>query len=321
MVKTKATLSSFLAFACCFLFVFTQPKFAQAAYKNLITFESVKSTKNVMRFAIIGDLTGGERPGVFSEAAHRLHQLQPDFVLSVGDLISGGTNDIEQLNREWQSFIRRLSVIDRPFYPTVGNHDISNLVQRQWYQREIGPRYYHIRQNDVLFLILDSEDYSEQRFSELERLRQKAFVIYEQSPQKFKDTAYAQAPEQKYGAISEAQRDYFIEAINANLDAKWVFLLMHKPAWQSDNAHHFNEIERSLAKLNYTVIAGHVHAYSHSERKGRDYIVMGTTGGAIIEGAAGTAMDHILWVTIDESGVPELLNITLQGMKPKTTMP
>src|SRR5210317_221883 len=51
-------------------------------------------------FAIISDLTGGERPGIFKVAVEQLNMLDPDFVLSVGDLIEGGTEDTNQLIKE-----------------------------------------------------------------------------------------------------------------------------------------------------------------------------------------------------------------------------
>src|SRR5271168_3524774 len=42
------------------------------------------------RFAIVSDRTGGHRPRIFSQAVEQLNLLQPEFVLSVGDLIKGG---------------------------------------------------------------------------------------------------------------------------------------------------------------------------------------------------------------------------------------
>ena len=41
-------------------------------------------------FAIIGDLTGGERKGIYAKAVTALNLLRPEFVMSVGDLVAGG---------------------------------------------------------------------------------------------------------------------------------------------------------------------------------------------------------------------------------------
>ena len=43
------------------------------------------------QFAIVADRTGGVRRGVFPEAVKKVNDLRPEFVMSVGDLITGGS--------------------------------------------------------------------------------------------------------------------------------------------------------------------------------------------------------------------------------------
>ena len=50
-------------------------------------------------FAIIADLTGGEREGVFEKAIGHINNLDPLFTLSVGDLIEGGTRNTKVLDK------------------------------------------------------------------------------------------------------------------------------------------------------------------------------------------------------------------------------
>ena len=50
-------------------------------------------------FAIISDLTGGERKRIFEVAVEQINRFDPRFVLSVGDLIEGGTEDTLQLKK------------------------------------------------------------------------------------------------------------------------------------------------------------------------------------------------------------------------------
>ena len=95
----------------------------------------IPAQDNKVRFAIISDLTGGEREGIFDIAVEGLTALQPDFILSVGDLIDGGLEDTSELNQQWQFFEQRIKKTNIPFYPVVGNHDISNLVMRHWWQK------------------------------------------------------------------------------------------------------------------------------------------------------------------------------------------
>ena len=131
-------------------------------------------------FAIISDLNGGEREGVYSTAVAQLNRLDPTFVLSVGDLIDGGTEDSLQLAKEWDSFDERTSKLNMPFFYLGGNHDLTNPKMRTFWKNRLGPRYYHFVYEDVLFLMLDSEDYTEKRMLEIYEARAEA--LFRHSP-------------------------------------------------------------------------------------------------------------------------------------------
>lgn len=62
-----------------------------------------RNDPDVFQFAILADRTGGERPGVFTDAIRKLNLLQPEFVISVGDLIEG-SGDRNILDAEWDEF-------------------------------------------------------------------------------------------------------------------------------------------------------------------------------------------------------------------------
>ena len=49
------------------------------------------------QFVVVSDRTGGVRPGVFESAIQKINLLQPEFVMSVGDLITGHTEDRKQI--------------------------------------------------------------------------------------------------------------------------------------------------------------------------------------------------------------------------------
>ena len=268
-----------------------------------------------MRFAIIGDLTGGERPGVFSAAMRGVSALQPDFLLSVGDMIEGGTQSEAQLNKEWRSFQQRLGGYQDRFYPLVGNHDISNPTQRLWWLETIGPRYYHVRKDQALFLMLDSEDYTEQRFDEIARIRDESIAVYRRNKDDFEKTAYAQLPERKFGLMAQAQIDYFATVLADNKDAAWVFVLMHKPLWKDPSFSGFDQLLQRLPSAKTTAFSGHEHRYQYQQLAGIDYIGLGTTGGGMNPEAEGS-LDHILWVSFDQ--VPQYMNIDIHGLVDKT---
>src|SRR5215469_1616946 len=52
------------------------------------------------RFAILGDRTGQAQPGVYEEAWREVAADQPDFVITVGDTIEGGSDLTAE--KEWQ---------------------------------------------------------------------------------------------------------------------------------------------------------------------------------------------------------------------------
>ncbi|MCP4848140.1 MAG: hypothetical protein GY899_09370, partial [Verrucomicrobiaceae bacterium] len=56
------------------------------------------------QFAIVSDRTGGVRRGIFPRAVRKLNELQPEFVMSVGDLITGGAKQKKEsvLLKQWQ---------------------------------------------------------------------------------------------------------------------------------------------------------------------------------------------------------------------------
>ena len=80
------------------------------------TNENFELEEDDFTFAIISDLNGGEREGVYSTAVTQLNRLEPTFVLSVGDLIDGGTEDSLQLSTEWNSFDKRTANLNMPFF-------------------------------------------------------------------------------------------------------------------------------------------------------------------------------------------------------------
>ena len=100
------------------------------------------------RFAIISDRTGGHRAQIFSQAVERLNLMQPEFVMSVGDLIEGYTDNKDKLVGEWKEFQTYISQLQMPFFYVPGNHDVSKLGEKSW-KEKFGRRYYHFLYKEV----------------------------------------------------------------------------------------------------------------------------------------------------------------------------
>lgn len=263
-------------------------------------------------FAVFSDLTGGERPGVFEVAVAQLSLLRPDLVLNVGDLIEGG-DDPQTIARQWEDFESRLGAYDGAVFHTGGNHDLLGKAMRGAWEERLGPRHYHFVYRDVLFLVLDTDDYAPDRLAEIAQLRREAFAVAdEQGWDAFAETAYARLPENPAGEISRSQADDVLAALAAHPEVRWTFVLMHKAPWLRPEMDSWRDIEAALAGRRHTVFHGHEHAYRHQRRNGADVIQLGTTGGVPLP-ENGLAMDHLVWVTVDGTTV-HIANLALGGI-------
>ena len=263
-------------------------------------------------FAIISDLNGGEREGVYSAAVSQLNRLDPTFVVSVGDLIDGGTEDSLQLATEWNSFDQRTSKLNMPFFYLGGNHDLTNPVMRKFWEHRFGRRYYHFVYEDVLFLMMDSEDYEEQRMNEIYEARAKALkIIAGEVEGEYEDTEYYHMEERQVGGMSNDQFSYFKDVLENYPNVKWTFVLMHKPLWKREGDKGLGKLETLLSKRPYTVINGHEHTFSHRLRNQRDYMILGTTGGGQNK-TDSMAFDHVSLVRMDKK--PVITHLKMNGI-------
>ncbi|MGE0771326.1 MAG: metallophosphoesterase [Cyclobacteriaceae bacterium] len=281
------------------------------------TASPVERPSNKFSFAIVSDLYSGEREGVFEVAVAQLNLLSPEFVLSVGDLVDGGTEDTIQLKKEYDRFDGMVSKLRSPFFHVGGNHDLTNLVMREFWEKRYGKRYYHFVYDDVLFLMMDSEDYNPERMQQIYEARAKAIEVLDgPNPELARDMEYFKMPERVSGMVGEAQSAYFEKVIQDHPDVRWTFVLMHKPVWQREAENNLSRIESALSGKNYTVINGHFHSYSHTTRNDRDYIILGTTSGGQ-NPQDPMAFDHITYITMDREG-PSFISLRLDGMLDKT---
>ncbi len=281
------------------------------------TGETFKEGGDDFTFAIISDLNGGERQGVFNVAVAQINRLEPTFVLSIGDLIDGGTEDMATLAKEWDSFDKRASNFEMPFFHLGGNHDLTNPVMRTFWKQRFGPRYYYFVYKEVLFLMIDSEDFEEKRMNEIYHARAKALkVLYGETEGAYEDTDYYKMPERKTGAMSNAQFDYFKQVLEKYRQVRWTFVLMHKPIWAgTDSTKNLARLENVLKDRNYTVINGHVHSFSHRLKSGHDYIILGTTGGSQ-NPKDPKAFDHVTFVRM--ASKPVITHFRMDGILDET---
>ena len=236
---------------------------------------------NQFQFAIVTDRTGGLRPGIFLDGVKKLNLLQPEFVMSVGDLIEGYTEDTVELNRQWKEFNGFINELQMPFFYIPGNHDITNAVMDKKWKSLFGPTYYHFVYKDVLFLCLNSED------------------------------EYRGAGR---GTINTPQYEYVKKVLADNPNVKWTLVFMHQPLWMQEDPKRWGDVEKLLTNRKHSVFVGHIHRYIKFERNNGKYFTLATTGGgSSLRGPALGEFDHVVWVTMTEKG-PVMANLMLDGI-------
>jgi hypothetical protein len=239
-------------------------------------------------FAIVSDRTGEHRAGVFEKAIERVGLLAPDFVVSVGDLIEGYTEDPGELAAQWDEFEGMVGELSVPFFYTPGNHDYSNPVMAQVWRERFGPSYYHFRYRGVLFLVLNSELFSS--------------VSDPGKPVAGPDTREEQLAYAK--RVLEKER------------ARWTIVLVHQPLWDRPQPHaDWLAIEELLGTRPYTVFAGHFHNYTKHVRNDRRFITLATTGGGSrMRGKDRGEFDQVALVHMGKQG-PVIANLLLDGIE------
>ncbi|HUL23149.1 MAG TPA: metallophosphoesterase, partial [Thermodesulfobacteriota bacterium] len=106
-------------------------------------------------FALIGDSRDGEK--VYTRLMERALARKPHFFIHLGDMIPHSDE------KEWRAFFEISKPIDVPFFPVVGNHDVSTpMLGEKLYRKQFllpeGKTYYAFRAGGVLFIVLDSEE-------------------------------------------------------------------------------------------------------------------------------------------------------------------
>ena len=263
-------------------------------------------------FAVVSDLNGGERPGVFDVATRQLALLRPQLVLSVGDLIDGPTPVDSALIREWDDFDRRANTLHAPFFRVGGNHDLTGDVLRVVWRSRYGPTYYSFVYKNVLFLVLDTEDLSPERAKAIFEARNEAIRVANAGNNSTDGLAYYQMPERVAGDIGTEQAAYVRGVLAAHPEVRWTFLFFHKPVWRNERDAEFKAIETALANRPYTVFSGHLHSLGRTVRHGRDYFTLGTTGGSQ-NPRDPMSMDHVTLVTMRANG-PSVAHLRMDGI-------
>jgi len=298
-------------------FIYEEAKFSAA---KPWTSENFKNNPENFQFAIIGDRTGGaNQQRTFSLAMDQINLLQPEFVINVGDLIEGYSDDKSELNAEWDGIDSAIGKLQMPFFRTIGNHDVGIPVTKEVWLERYGSDYYSFIYDDVLFMVLNTEDSLRPQppadMKEKIELYNKLQV--EDPEQASKMLEEFMADEAVVAALGkpvgfpEKQLTWIEKTLSDNPDVRWTFLFMHEPCWENPSES-FKSIEKMLSGRNFTMYGGHLHYYDYDNINGREFITMGPSGASFHHEGPGN-VDHIMWVTMTDDG-PQMGNIALKGL-------
>ncbi|MEM9084193.1 MAG: metallophosphoesterase, partial [Planctomycetota bacterium] len=224
------------------------------------------SEESAFVFAVFGDRTGGPDEGinVLADAVRDVNLLEPDLVMTVGDLIQGyGQSEawLEEMT-EYKAIMDKLLC---PWFPVAGNHDVywrgPNRPEGEHeanYEMHFGPLWYSFQHKNANFIVLYTD---------------------EGNP----DTGAKSFRDPENQRMSTEQYDFLQQAIirGKNLDHQFVFV--HHPRWlEGGYGTDWNDkVHPLLTEVgNVTaVFAGHIHRMRTDPKDGIQYVTLATVGG------------------------------------------
>ncbi len=234
-----------------------------------------------VRFAVIGDRTGGHQDGIHEKIVAEVAAAKPEFVITVGDHIEGyQQSDTLKLEQEWQEYKAIVAPLKVPFHYTPGNHDITYDNALGAYERNAGKPYYSFDYKRMHFTVLDASRWDSSDSLPAEQLNWLAQDLAKSSKTKFK------------------------------------FVFFHKPFWTASVAEDKHDTLHSLFKA-YGVSAvfnGHNHYYYSATYDGIKYTAVGSSGGGTEPGPTGV-LYHWTLVTVDNRKGITIQPVLLGGEK------
>jgi len=217
-------------------------------------------------FIVYGDRTGGPAKGieVLAQAVSDTNLLDPDLVMTVGDLING-YNTTPQWMAQMEEFHATMGALTMPWFPVAGNHDIYWRGEGRppeehegRYEVHFGPLWYAFDHKGCTFIVL------------------------------YTDEADPETGERNFNKpnsqrMSEEQLRWLKGALKDAKQSRHVFVFMHHPRWLGGKyGDDWERAHRLLAAAgNVTaVFAGHIHRMRYDGRRdGMEYFTLATVGG------------------------------------------
>lgn len=228
---------------------------------------SLPKEEDAFFFVVFGDRTGGPAEGVsvLADAVRDTNMLEPDLVMTVGDLVQG-YNQTDRWMTQMEEFKGIMSQLLCPWFPVAGNHDIywrgegrPTGEHESSYEMYFGPLWYGFKHKNCGFIALYSDEGNP---ATLEKNFNK--------------------PE--CNVMSPEQLTWLQETLAEFKDLDHVFLFLHHPRWIGGGNYGdtWEPVHKVLVEAgNVTaVFGGHIHNMRSDPRDGIEYVSLATVGGA-----------------------------------------
>lgn len=229
----------------------------------------VPAEEDGFQFVVYGDRTGGEPSGLkyLRQAVSDTNLLDPDFVMTVGDMIQGYNRPDEWIP-QMKEFKEIMSGLQMNWMPVAGNHDIywdfrdqnrPNTHHEENYEKHFGPLWYSFVHKEHGFIVLYSDEGNPES-------GEKAFR------------------EPELQNVSVEQMDFLRQTLKKMDNCKQIFVFLHHPRWLGGGYEGCNwpEVHKMLNAAGNVaaVFAGHIHHMTyHGPVDGIEYYTLGATGG------------------------------------------
>lgn len=217
-------------------------------------------------FIVYGDRTGGPDEGIaiLSEAVRETNLLDPDLVMTVGDLVNG-YNDQAPWLKQMLQFKAVMGGLDCSWYPVAGNHDVywrgpnrPDNEHESNYETHFGPLWYDFAHKDSHFIVLYTD---------------------EPNPA----TGERNYTKAECQVMSDLQLAFLDSALERGKDADHVFVFLHHPRWLGGRyGDDWERVHKVLANAGNVsaCFAGHIHQMRYDgKRDGIEYVTLATVGG------------------------------------------
>ncbi|RNC81855.1 MAG: hypothetical protein ED559_08750 [Phycisphaera sp.] len=221
--------------------------------------------EDAFTFVVYGDRTGGPDTGinVLKDAVRDTNLLEPDFVMTVGDMIQG-YNQTDGWMEQMTEYRGVMNELICPWFPVAGNHDTywrgagkPEGEHDRHYEMHFGPLWYAFEHKNCMFIVLYTDEGNEA-------------------------TGEKNFSKPECQEMSEEQLSWLSQMLTKSADAQHVFLFLHHPRWTGGNyGDSWEQVHEMLVEAGNIsgVFAGHIHRMRYDPRDGIDYITLATVGG------------------------------------------